>query len=229
MLKRHKKKGSKQMAIDFIQQANQFEKSQIDAIKRNNKTAWRITAVSLLLAVLSVIAVMLLTPLKTVTPYVIRVDNNTGATDIVTVIQQSETSYGEATDRYWLSQYIKMRESYDWWTVQSTYDASMLLSSSVLQNEIAAFFESEAAPYKVFKDKYRVDIKILSISWVGDTAQIRFEKQVKPLIQGQKAPVVQRYIATIGYRYVNTAQAEKDRLVNPLGLQVMSYRVDPEG
>lgn len=229
MLKRHKKKGSKQMAIDFIQQANQFEKSQIDAIKRNNKTAWRITAASLLLAVLSVIAVMLLTPLKTVTPYVIRVDNNTGATDIVTVLQQSETSYGEATDRYWLSQYIKMRESYDWWTVQSTYDASMLLSSSVLQNEIAAFFESEAAPYKVFKDKYRVDIKILSISWVGDTAQIRFEKQVKPLIQGQKAPVVQRYIATIGYRYVNTAQAEKDRLVNPLGLQVMSYRVDPEG
>lgn len=229
MLKRREKKGAKQMAIDFIQQANQFEKSQIDAIKRNNKTAWRITAASLLLAVLSVIAVMLLTPLKTVTPYVIRVDNNTGATDIVTVLQQSETSYGEATDRYWLSQYIKMRESYDWWTVQSTYDASMLLSSSVLQNEIAAFFESEAAPYKVFKDKYRVDIKILSISWIGDTAQIRFEKQVKPLIQGQKAPVVQRYIATIGYRYVNTAQAEKDRLVNPLGLQVMSYRVDPEG
>lgn len=229
MLKRREKKGPKQMAIDFIQQANQFEKSQIEAIKHNNKTAWRITAASLLLAVLSVIAVMLLTPLKTVTPYVIRVDNNTGATDIVTVLKQSETSYGEATDRYWLSQYIKMRESYDWWTVQSTYDASMLLSSSVLQNEIAAFFESEAAPYKVFKDKYRVDIKILSISWVGDTAQIRFEKQVKPLIQGQKAPVVQRYIATIGYRYVNTAQAEKDRLVNPLGLQVMSYRVDPEG
>lgn len=229
MLKRREKKGSKQMAIDFIQQANQFEKSQIDAIKRNNKTAWRITAASLLLAVLSVIAVMLLTPLKTVTPYVIRVDNNTGATDIVTVLQQSETSYGEATDRYWLSQYIKMRESYDWWTVQSTYDASMLLSSSALQNEIAAFFESEAAPYKVFKDKYRVDIKILSISWIGDTAQIRFEKQVKPLVQGQKSPVVQRYIATIGYRYVNTAQAEKDRLVNPLGLQVMSYRVDPEG
>lgn len=229
MLKRREKKGAKQMAIDFIQQANQFEKSQIDAIKRNNKTAWRITAASLLLAVLSVIAVMLLTPLKTVTPYVIRVDNNTGATDIVTVLQQSETSYGEATDRYWLSQYIKMRESYDWWTVQSTYDASMLLSSPVLQNEIAAFFESEAAPYKVFKDKYRVDIKILSISWIGDTAQIRFEKQVKPLIQGQKAPVAQRYIATIGYRYVNTAQAEKDRLVNPLGLQVMSYRVDPEG
>ena len=229
MVKAHKKNDARQMAIEFVQQANQFEKSQIEAIKRNNRLAWRIAAVSLLLAFLAIGAVILLTPLKTVTPYVIRVDNNTGATDIVTVMKQRETSYGEVTDRYWLSQYIKMRESYDWWTVQSTYDASMLLSSPTIQNEIAAFFASEAAPHKVFKDKYRVDIKVLSISWIGNTAQVRFEKQVKPLFQGQQTPAAQRYIATVAYRYVNTAQAEKDRLINPLGLQVLSYRVDPEG
>lgn len=229
MFKSRKPESARQKAVEFIQQANQFEKSQIEAVKRNNRLAWRVAAVSLSLAFLSVVAVMLLTPLKTVTPYVIRVDNNTGATDIVTVMKHSETSYGEVVDRYWLSQYVQMRESYDWWTVQSTYDASMLLSSPTLQNEIAVFFESDAAPYKVFQDRYRVDIKILSISWIGQTAQVRFEKQVKPLTQGQKTPPPQRYIATIGYRYVNTAQAEKDRLVNPLGLQVLSYRVDPEG
>ncbi|WP_230479013.1 VirB8/TrbF family protein, partial [Kingella kingae] len=40
-------------------------------------------------------AVLGLTPLKTVQPIVIPVDNNTGATDIVTTMKKQEQSYGE--------------------------------------------------------------------------------------------------------------------------------------
>ncbi|WP_278976989.1 virB8 family protein [Oligella urethralis] len=220
----------KQKGQKFIQEAKEFERTRIDSIKRSNKIAWRITAAAVAISVMSVGAVMMLSPLKTVEPFLLRVDNNTGAVDMVTMLKESETSYGEVTDKYWLGQYIKHREGYDWWTVQSNYDASMLLSGPNEQKIIGDFFASPAAPYKVFKELYRVDIKILSISWVGDVAQVRFEKKVVSLNESQATPAQpQRLIATIGYQYLNSPQQQADRLINPLGFQVMSYRVDPEG
>lgn len=217
-----------QQASAFVQSANEFEKSRITSIKRSNKIAWGITFISTALTALSIGAVALLAPLKTVEPFVIRVDNNTGATDIVTTIKNAQETYGEVTDKYWLSQYIRHRESYDWYTVQSNYDAAMLLSGAAEQTAISKFYDSPAAPHKVFKERFRVDVRIVSISWVGNTAQVRFEKTVLPLHDAQSTPTPTKLIATIGYQYMNTPQADKDRLINPLGLQIMHYRVDPE-
>lgn len=220
----------RQDAITFIQKAQEFERSQIEAIKSSNKRAWRVVWAQVFISVLAVGAVIGLTPLKTVEPFVLRVDNNTGATDIVTSVGDiKKIKYDEAIDKFWLGQYIRFREGYDWWTVQAGYDASMLMSSPQIQNDIAGFFESPAAPYRVLKDKARVDIRVIGVSWVGEVAQVRFERKVKMLGSDQaKAPAPQRMLATIAYRYVNKPITEKDRLVNPLGFQVMSYRIDPE-
>lgn len=220
----------RQEAITFIQKAQEFERSQIDAVRRNNKVAWRVAGVSMFISVLAVGAVIGLTPLKSVQPFVLRVDNNTGASDIVTSVKDvKKIHYDEVTDRFWLGQYIRFREGYDWWTVQAGYSASMLMSSPQIQNDIAGLFESPAAPYKVLKDKARVDIRVIGVSWVGKVAQVRFERKVTMLTSDQaKAPEPQRMLATIAYRYVNKPMKEEDRLVNPLGFQVMSYRIYPE-
>ncbi len=217
-------------AIKFIQSAQAFERSDIERTKSSNKVAWRVAGVSMFTTVLAVGAVMGLTPLKTVVPFVLRVDNNTGATDVMTSIRDTKTlKYDEAVDKYWLSQYVRYREGYDWWTVQAGYNASMLMSSAPIQNEIAAFFESAAAPHKVLRDRARVDIRIISITFFDNTAQIRFEKRVKFQTADQSnAPAPQRMVATVGYRYVDKPIKEEDRLVNLLGFQAMSYRVDPE-
>lgn len=217
-----------QQATSFIQSASEFEKSRIISIKRNNKIAWGITFVSVALTALSIATVAFITPLKSVEPFVIRVDNNTGATDIVTTIKNAQKTYDEVIDKYWLSQYIRFRESYDWYTVQANYDAAMLLSGVSEQTAISEFFDTPAAPYKVFKEQFRVDVHIVSISWVGNTAQVRFEKTVVRLTDPDSTPEPTKLIATIAYQYVNSPQADKDRLVNPLGLQVLHYRVDPE-
>lgn len=226
--KQEKNQTPLQQANEFVQSANAFEKSRIQSIKRFNKISWAITFVCLLVTVLSIFAVAMMSPLKTVEPFLVRVDNNTGATDIVTTIKNAEESYGEVMDKYWLTQYLRYREGYDWYTTQANYDAAMLLSNQAEQTAIAGFMDSEAAPFKIFKDKYRVNIRILSTSWVGNTAQVRFEKSVIPLNNpnDQAAPV--RFLATIGYGYLNAPQSEKDRLINPLGFQVVHYRVDPE-
>lgn len=235
MFKRKDKKEPKPLtperqASEFIQSANAFEKSRVETSKKMAKIAWAVAGISCVCTALSIGAVMGLTPLKEVQPFLVRVDNNTGVTDLVTTLKTKEDTYGEVMDKYWLSQYVKYRESYNWYTVQSTYDASMLLSSPAIQTEISKFMASAAAPYKVFKDTTMVDIKILAVTWVGNTAQVRFERTIKKVnATDQDPPIKQRMIATIGYHYFNTPQKEADRLINPLGLQILSYRVDPEG
>lgn len=224
-----KKASPQQSGIKFIQSAAEFEKTRIQAIKRSNKIAWSITGAAVFIAVMSVGAVMMLSPLKSVEPFVLKVDNSTGMVEIVTTMKEREASYGEIVDRYWLSQYIQYRESYDWWNVQDYYNAAMLLSAPAEQLKIADFFAGPAAPYKVLKDQVRVKTKIVSISWVGNTAQVRFERHVQPLDKNAEKLAPQRLIATINYRYLSTPQSANDRLVNPLGVQIESYRTDHEG
>ena len=216
--------------MQFIQSAKAFEKSEIERVKRTSKIAWKIAGFCLILTGVSVGAVAFLTPLKTVEPFVIRVDNNTGATDIVTTLKSKEQTYGEIMDKYWLTQYIRYRESYDWQTIQDSYNATMLLSAQPIQTEFSKLYgDNPNAVHKILKDNYKIMAKVKAVSFVGNMAQIRFDKITVPLggdISKQVPP--QSLIATVGFEYVNAPQKEEDRSVNPLGFQITSYRVDPE-
>ena len=217
-------------ALQFINAAKEFEHSEIDRVRKNSKAAWRIAGVCLLLTGIAVGAVAGLTPFKTVEPFVIRVDNNTGMTDIVTTMKTSEKSYGEVMDKFWLTQYVKYREGYDWQTLQNTFDATNLLSSPEEQRLFSSQYKDNPnAPHQVLKDQYRVNVKVNAVAFVGDMAQVRFEKHIVPLTQGNEtAPPPQKWIATIAYTYRNAPMDDNDRMVNPLGFQVLSYRVDKE-
>ena len=216
--------------MQFIQSAKAFEISEIERVKRTSKIAWKIAGFCLLLTGVSVGAVAFLTPLKTVEPFVIRVDNNTGATDVVTMLKSKEQTYGEVMDKYWLTQYIRYRESYDWQTIQDSYNATMLLSAQPIQTEFSKLYgDNPNAVHKVLKDNYKIMAKVKAVSFVGNMAQIRFDKITVPMggdISKQVPP--QSLIATVGFEYVNAPQKEEDRSVNPLGFQITSYRVDPE-
>ena len=87
-----------------------------------NKRAYFISGVALLIAIISVIAVCLLTPLKSVEPYVIRVDNTTGMVDIITSVNKAEFTGNEALDKYFATTYVKAREGYYYDILQSDYE-----------------------------------------------------------------------------------------------------------
>lgn len=220
---------SKRAAVKMIDEAKKFHEADIERTRKNAKIAWYVAGGSMIIAGLAVGAVLGLTPLKTVEPFVIRVDNNTGATDIVTTMKKQEKSYGEVIDKFWLAQYVRYRESYDWQTVQDTFDATNLLSAPPEQEAFSRIYkDNPSAPHKILHDTARVTVKINSIAFVGDMAQVRFEKAIIPLNKSTTIPEPQRYIATIAYEYKNAGMRDEDRLVNPLGFQVTSYRVDKE-
>ena len=213
----------------FIQAAKAFEKSEIDMVRKQSKIAWSITGVAVLMAAAATFAVAGLTPLKSVEPFIVPVDNNTGLTDVISTLKHQTVENDEVLNNYWLGKYVEYREGYDWYTVQDTYDAAMLLSSPQEQEVINQLYSSDYAPHKVLGDKYKVKVKIKMITYLGETAQVRFEKIRVPTSQAtNEEPVVQNMMATIAFSYENRAQNEKDRLVNPLGFQASSYRADME-
>lgn len=85
----------KQATLDFIKASKAFEESRIEMVEKSKKIAWRIAIGACALSVALVIGIISLLPLKEVRPYVVRVDNNTGATDIVTVLGESKSDYTE--------------------------------------------------------------------------------------------------------------------------------------
>lgn len=230
MMSEEKKKSLSKEAQKYIQSAQDFEKSEIDRVRKNAKIAWRLSFVMVGVAALSVAAVVMLTPLKTVQPFVIRVDNNTGLTDTVSVMKNRQDRYEEIVDKYFLRQYVQYRESYDWETIQTTFDATKLMSSPQVANEFAALYASETAPHKVLKNNRKVLVKVQSVAFLGDLAQVRFTKQAVEVgggVDSQKNDPI-KMIATIAWEYQGGRMSEQDRLINPLGFKVLSYRVDRE-
>lgn len=220
---------SRRAAIKMIDEAKKFHEADIERTRKTAKIAWRVAGGCMALAALAVGAVAGLTPLKSVEPFVIRVDNNTGATDIITIMKKQEKSYGEVMDKFWLAQYVRYRESYDWQTVQDTFDATNLLSSPPEQEAFTRIYKDNPnAPHKILRDTAKVNVKVNAIAFVGNMAQVRFEKAIIPLNKSSLVPSPQRYIATIAYAYKNAGMQDEDRLINPLGFQVTSYRVDKE-
>lgn len=140
-----------------------FETSVKYLIEQSNKKAWLIAIVSVLVAILSIIAVLLLTPLKTVEPYVIRVDNTTGMVDILTVLDKEQITQNEALDKHFIGQYIKAREGYYFGMLNNDYTFTQLLSSPEVAESYRAIYSGENARDKRLGNFTRVEVNILSI------------------------------------------------------------------
>ncbi|WP_103634729.1 virB8 family protein, partial [Campylobacter concisus] len=187
---------------------------------------------ALLIAIISVIAVCLLTPLKSVEPYVIRVDNTTGMVDIITSVNKAEFTGNEALDKYFSTTYVKAREGYYYDILQSDYELVQILSYPNVASDYLRIYEGENSRDKVLKDDYEVEVDIVSVtlgnSAGAPTATIRFNQITRK--KGEKIAVSNKAkIVTLSYDYQpNTLTTEEERIKNPLGFKVSTYRVDDE-
>jgi type IV secretion system protein VirB8 len=201
-------------------------------IEKSERRAWRVAGVFGGGFLLAMIAIVVMMPLKRVDSYVIRDggNNGTGAPQVLTRLDSENVTYSETTDKYWLSQYVLMRETYDWYTLQKSYDTVGLWSSRDVGQAYAALFEGDNAIDKVNGNTYRITVKILSVVPNGrGIGTVRFQTIKKRTDDPVSPGTPREWIATIGYEYRNpSVLTEAQRLVNPYGFQVRSYRVDAE-
>jgi len=210
--------------------AMDWEASRVLAIEKSERRAWTVAFCAVGMAAVALAAVAMMMPLKETVPYVIRVDNTTGVPDIVTAIKDKAVTGDEVMDKYWLAQYVRARETYDWYTLQRDYDTVGLLSSANVGQGYAQLFEGKDALDKQYGKSVRATVDIVSLVPTGkNTGTVRFIKTTKRIDQEGSPGTTTKWVATVAYEYRNAALIkESARLVNPLGFQVLTYRVDPE-
>ncbi|MDG2957049.1 type IV secretion system protein [Bisgaard Taxon 10/6] len=215
---------------EHLKSKRKYEEDRIQFHKTMGRVGLIFGAVGMVLGLAGVGAVAGLTPLKRSEPFVLRVDNNTGAVDIVQPISDSRsTTYGEVLDKYWLAQYVIERESYDWQLIQNSFDRVKLMSVPNVFSEYNAYITSKRSPVLTFKEDKKVRVQVLSVSFINNIGQVRFSKTVLNANgQPDNAYPVTNWLATIAFDYKKEIKLEQDRRANPLGFEAISYRVDSE-
>jgi type IV secretion system protein VirB8 len=212
----------------YFSQARSWDHDRLVQAKRSTRLAWAIAAVASLLAGAAIAAIAALVPLKTVEPFVVRVDRATGSVDVMSGLKgQADLTYEEAVSKYFLSVYVRARESWLPAAAQANFRQVSIMSTAEEQRRWAELFRpvNPVSPQLAYGPNGQAEVAIRAISFVTPSvANVRYQKIVR-----QGSQVTQSdWISTIGFRYTAAPMLEADRLLNPLGFQVSSYRADPE-
>lgn len=220
---------NKQKHEKDMDQGISWEASRVELLEKSQTRAWRVALGACCVAVLGFCGIVLMLPLKESVPFVVKVDKSSGQTELLTRFSSKDITFDEAMDKYWLSNYIRSRESYDWYSLQADYNTTMLLSNEDVGRGYAAQFEGAGAVQTRRANRVRVQVEIISIVPMENrTATVRYRtRQLSP--DGSGVPAVSSYVATIAYDYKPESRfSSADRLVNPFGFVVNSYRTDRE-
>lgn len=187
-----------------------------------------ITALSLVASLVTVVVIAQLTPLKTVEPFVIQVDQKTGITQTVNQMTVKEITANEAVNNFFIVQYIRARENYNSSDLTRNYNIVRLMSES---NKVYGEFVRAANPNNPRSNAARLGstgervVKFKSITYLSpQTVQARVlveEKLENNLAQ-------QHLIILLSFAYVNMALTLEERYINPLGFIVTDYRIDED-
>lgn len=211
----------------YFEKARRFDQERMIQIERSNRLAWSIALAASLVAVVSILAVAALTPLKTVEPFVVRVDNSTGIVDVVSALTSTAETYDEAVTKYFAARYVRAREGYVWSEAQTNFRTVALLSTQAEQDRFASHYRGSnpGSPQVIYGRAATTKIRIASISLINqNVASVRYMRTVT---RGDEVRTT-HWIASLTYAYANAPMSSTDRLVNPLGFAVSEYRSDPE-
>lgn len=197
--------------------------------ERSRRRAWRIVWVLATIAVLEAFALIALVPLKTVVPYTILVDRQTGYTTMLDPARPATFGSDEALKRSMLVQYVVGREGFSFAQVRGDYRRVMSWSGGVAR---ASYARDMAAtnpdsPVARYGRNTQVEIYPKSVSDLADgSAMVRFDLVETGQDGRASAPIP--YAAVVTYRFQPRAMSVEERFINPLGFEVTRYRRDPE-
>jgi type IV secretion system protein VirB8 len=232
--KAHPSKGSKKAVDDYLNEIKAFESDRVALAQSSAKTAWKVATGAGLVAILALLAVVMLTPIKAVEPYLLKVDNATGYADVVRPLKDAEgISYGEVLDKYWLNQFVITRNGYEWETIQSSYNTMKLMTNAKVFGAYTKTVLGEKSLAKVFSDKKSMRIEVQGITFLPSTdkynklAQVRFVRHVETdKGEDDRAFNPTHWTATLSFDYDAIIRTEDERRLNPLSFRVTSYRED---
>lgn len=217
----------------YLEEARTWDLDRREQAAKSVRRAWMVTGVSLAVTVLAVGAVVGLTPLKRVDPFVIRVDNTTGVVDVVPTYR-GEGSVSELVTRQLLTTYITARERYALAVAEADYETVGAFQSAALNAAWVGLWDraNPDSPLNIYRDGTTARVQLQAITFlkraggVDDLAQVRFIRGIRPGGNGQEQ--LTHYIATIQYGYGTPSHDDHTRALNPLGFRILEYRREAE-
>jgi type IV secretion system protein VirB8 len=220
-------------AEQYFVEAARWDFDRLSATQRNARCAWRVAVAGWLCAVSSSGALLCLTPLKRVDPFVIRVDNSTGVVDIVPSYA-SGSVIDETVTRYFLTHYVTVCERFNLASAESDYEECGAFHTVARNQAWYALWQTSnpSSPLNLHRDGSVVRAQVQAVSFfkrasgISDLAQVRYLKTELSGVGAQ--PHSTPWIATIQYAYATPSSDARSRGWNPLGFKIIEFTAEPE-
>jgi len=214
--------------VDFGYEES-WSESVTAGLERSNKRAWIVAIIAAIIALLEAVALVYLIPLKSVEPYTLLVDRQTGHVEALAPLDAQVIEPDAALTRSFLVQYVIARESFSADGLQSDYRKVALMSVGEARQRYERSMQAEnpSSPLSYLPKNAQIRTEVKSVSSLGpDRSMVRFTTtRIDP---GARAQPAQHWASIISYRFSGAEMTSEDRLINPLGFQVTRYRRDAE-
>lgn len=198
------------------------------ALRASRTRAQWIAGAAVVVAVCEALALMALSPLKTVVPYTITVDRQTGAAQLARGVQLGPLSENEALVQSAVAQYVIARETLDATDLAANYRKVGLWSTATARSDYLRSMDrtNPASVLVGANAATQVAVTIRSITLMSPTsALVRFSTDRR---EGDGPASRMDYAAAMQFAFTGDPLSLEDRLINPLGFQVSRYRRDAE-
>lgn len=217
----------------LIADSRTFEQQMIERDKRAMKAGFITGGAGLLIAVLALIAVVLMLPLKQTVVELYTVDNYTGRVEHVTRASKTSLTAEAAYQKAMTASYVRLRERYIYPSLQDDYATVQIYNSPQVNDDYLALYAGKEAPDRVYNNgAHTVQIDILSNQLTGGTdpdkvATIRYKKTVRRLADNSTR--TEYWDARLTFHSdPGREMSDTEREVNPFGFTVTSWQADRE-
>ncbi len=222
-------KNDKAALTAYFAEGDSWAYDRNETLRRSRKAAWIVAGAACVVAVCEAIALVALTPLKTVEPYTLLVDRQTGFVQALKPVDAQLVTSDAALTQSFLVQYVIAREGYDYTALQSDYRKVALWSGGQARADYLTNMQASnpASPLVRFPRSTTIDVEVKSVSSLGrNSALVRFDTRRRDA--GGQARIMGSWVAVVRYSYSNAPMSVADRMINPLGFRVTGYRRNPE-
>ena len=217
-------------ALDaYYAEADSWAKDRNDSLRASRRIAWWVAGAACVVAVCEALALLFLMPLKTVEPFTLLVDRQTGFVQPLKPLDPQAISGDRALTQSFLVQYVIAREGFDINSLQSDYRKVALWSAGTARSAYLAGMQASNAdsPLARLPRSTVIDVRVKSVTPLANqTAMVRFDTVQRTA--GNQNQRGQAWVAVIRYAYSGEPMSAADRMINPLGFKVASYRKNAE-
>ncbi|WP_054177351.1 virB8 family protein [Citrobacter sp. CtB7.12] len=217
----------------LINDALSFEQYMSTRDKHAAKAGFITGAVGLLAAILALVAVILMLPLKQTVVELYTVDNHTGRVEHVTRTSKTTLTAEAAYQKAMVANYVKLRERYIYPALQDDYETVQIYNSPQVNGDYLALYAGPAAPDKIWQDgAHSIRIEILSTMLTDGTtpdkvATLRYKKIIRRLADNHIRTEFWNARLTF-HSDPEKEMSDAEREINWFGFTVTSWQADRE-